>query len=87
MRAGRQAKGVSGALTALVVYLILVGGVAFAAVQIRHGGGAQRCTTGTGLAILRARRTALDVRALGRGPGVYGRRVARRAAFKAVRRW
>ena len=84
----------SGALTALVVYLVLVGGVAFAAVKIRHGGGAQRCTTGTGLAILRARRTAIDVRALGRGPSAYGRRpsaygrrVARRAAFKAVGRW
>ena len=34
-----------------------------------------------------AYRIAGDVRAIGRGPGAYGRRVARRAVFRAVRRW
>ena len=46
----------------------------------------RRRSTGLGAAALRAYRVAGDVRALSRGPGAYGRRVARRAAFKAVRR-
>ena len=79
----------SGALTALVVYLvlILVSGAAFAAVKIRHGGATNRAADRPGLAVLRARRAALDARAIGRGPGAYGRRVARRAVFRSIRRW
>ena len=36
---------------------------------------------------LRAYGAAMDVRATGRGAGAYGRRVARRAVFRAARRW
>ena len=35
----------------------------------------------------RAYGATMDVRAAGRGAGAYGRRVARRAVFRAVRRW
>ena len=42
---------------------------------------------GVGRAVLRAYRIAGDVRAIGRGPGAYGRRLARRAVFRSVRRW
>ncbi|MDE0230149.1 MAG: hypothetical protein OXJ62_14950 [Spirochaetaceae bacterium] len=36
---------------------------------------------------LRAYGVAMDVRAAGRDPGAYGRRVARRAVFRSLRRW
>ena len=44
-------------------------------------------TTGTGRAILRTIRAVNDVRAASRGPGAYGKRLVRRSAFRAVRRW
>ena len=44
-------------------------------------------STGTGRALLGAWRVFGDVRAAGRGPGPYARRVLRRALFRAVRRW
>lgn len=37
-----------------------------------------------GRAALRAYRTVGDVRAMARGPGAYGRRVARRAVFRSL---
>ena len=39
-----------------------------------------------GRAALRAYRTAGDVRAMARGPGAYGRRIARRAVFRSLRK-
>ena len=48
--------------------------------------GARR-STGVGRSELRTVRRVNDARALARGPGAYGRRVARRAAFRRVARW
>ena len=43
--------------------------------------------TGTGRAVLRAVRTVNDVRAMGRGPGAYGKRLARRAVYRSLMKW
>ena len=48
---------------------------------------APRTSTGTGRAVLGAMRAVNDVRAVSRGPGAYGKRVLRRAAFRTLRRW
>ena len=48
---------------------------------------ATRTSAGTGRAVLGAMRAVNDVRAISRGPGAYGKRVLRRAAFRTVRRW
>lgn len=44
-------------------------------------------TTGVGRAALRTMRTVNDARAMARGPAAYGKRVARRAAFRTLRKW
>ena len=44
-------------------------------------------TTGAGRAVLRTMRTVNDVRAMSRGPAAYGKRVARRVAFRSLRKW
>ena len=44
-------------------------------------------STGTGRAVLVTMRTINDVRVLSRGPGAYGKRVLRRSAFRAIRKW
>ena len=46
----------------------------------------RRRSTGTGRAVLQTMRTVNDVRALSRGPGAYGRRLARRAVFRSIQR-
>lgn len=46
----------------------------------------RRRSTGAGRAVLQTMRTVNDVRALSRGPGAYGRRLARRAVFRSIRR-
>ena len=79
-------------VTAAALYgaLCLLGAVLVLIVKARNGAGATAPSTrsgGTGRAILRARRIALDARAVSRGPAAYGRRVARRSAFRAVSRW
>ena len=68
--------------TVLVVFgvLLLLAGAS------RGAAGRER-PSGAGRAALRALRTVNDARAIGRGPGAYGRRMARRAAFRAVSRW
>ena len=46
----------------------------------------RRRSTDAGRAVLQTMRTVNDVRALSRGPGAYGRRLARRAVFRSIRR-
>ena len=44
-------------------------------------------STGTGRTVLRTVRRVNDVRAMARGPGAYGKRLARRAVFRSLRKW
>lgn len=44
-------------------------------------------STSAGRTALRTVRRVNDVRAMARGPRAYGRRLARRAVFRSLRRW
>ena len=73
----------------VIVFLMLIGAAVFCGRRTRElerQAQRKRGSTGVGRAALRGYRVAGDVRALGRGPGAYGRRVVRRSAFRALRR-
>lgn len=61
--------------------LLVFGILVVVALAARGAAGRDR-PSGAGRAALRAMRTVNDARAIARGPGAYGRRLARRAAFK-----
>jgi len=77
-----------GVLLFFGIGCLLASCLASGARRSRPGGVAayRRRSTGIGRAALRTMRTVNDARAIARGPGAYGKRLARRAVFRGIRR-
>lgn len=82
-----------GLVILMFALMLLIAGVCWLAAAVRHeqaqSGTGRTGTrrTGSGRTVLRTVRRVNDVRAISRGPGAYGKRLARRAVFRSLRRW